>query len=68
MEGLEVLRLRSYLGEVFRGSLRYLGEVLFYIFLLFRAALDAYGGSRARGQIGASSLYHSRSNSGSPTH
>ena len=36
--------------------------VLFYfIFLLFRAALAAYGGSQARGRIGAvaAGLYHS---------
>ena len=39
--------------------------ILFYfIFNLFRAALMAYGGSQARGQIGATdaSLHHSHSN------
>ena len=38
-----------------------------FVFLLFRAALEAYGGSQARGPIGAeaASLCHSRSNTGS---
>ena len=43
--------------------------ILFYlfIFLLFRAAPSAYGGSRARGSIGASAagLHQSHSNGGS---
>ena len=42
--------------------------ILFYfIFNLFRAALMAYGGSQARGQIGAvaTDLQHSHSNTGS---
>ena len=39
----------------------------FFLFFLFRAALAAYGGSQARGQIGAvaASLHHSYSNVGS---
>ena len=39
-------------------------------FLLFRAALTAYGGSQARGQIRAvaAGLHHSHSNSGSKPH
>ena len=38
--------------------------------LLFRAALAAYGGSRARGPVGAvaAGLNHSHSNSGSEPH
>ena len=37
-----------------------------YFFFLFRAAPAAYGGSQARGQIGAvaASLHHSHSNKG----
>ena len=40
---------------------------LFVCFCLFRASLEAYGGSQARGQIGAAaaSLHHSHSNLGS---
>ena len=40
------------------------------IILLFRAALEAYGGSQARGRIGttAASLCHSHSNVGSELH
>ena len=42
----------------------------YFIFLLFRAAPVAYGGSQARGQIGAiaASLCHGRSNVGSELH
>ena len=38
-----------------------------FIYLLFRAALAAYGGSQARGQIRAiaAGLHHSHSNAGS---
>ena len=37
-----------------------------YLFSLFRAALTAYGGSQARGLIGAAAgLHHSHSNAGS---
>ena len=38
-----------------------------FIYLLFRAAPTAYGGSQARGQMGATtaSLHHSHSNTGS---
>ena len=38
-----------------------------FFFLLFRAIPAAYGGSQARGVIGAvaTGLYHSRSNAGS---
>ena len=41
-----------------------------YLFLLFRAAPAAYGGSQARGRIGAAaaSLCHSHSNTGSEPH
>ena len=41
--------------------------ILFFIFLLFRAAPAAYGDSQARGLIGATaaSLPHSHSNTGS---
>ena len=41
--------------------------VLFIYFLLFRAAPVAYGGSQARGPIGAvaTGLHHSHSNVGS---
>ena len=45
--------------------------VIFYTFvLLFRAVPEAYGGSQARGLIGATAagLHHSHSNAGSPTH
>ena len=45
--------------------------VLFlFLFLLFRAAPSAYGGSQARGQIGAAaaSLHHSHSHAGSEPH
>ena len=40
------------------------------IFLLFRATSVAYGGSQARGQIGAmaAGLHHTHSNAGSLTH
>ena len=44
---------------------------LFYLFvLLFRAVPAAYGGSKARGQIGAAGagLHHSHSNAGSELH
>ena len=43
---------------------------LFCFVLLFRAAPAAYGGSRARGGIGAvaAGLRHSHSNSGSKPH
>ena len=39
----------------------------FFFFLLFRAALGAYGGSQARGQIKATTagLHHRHSNTGS---
>ena len=39
----------------------------FFFFLLFRAALEAYGGSQARGRIGAvaAGLHHSHSHAGS---
>ena len=42
----------------------------FFFFLLFRAAPVAYGGSQARGQIGApaASLRHSHRNAGSELH
>ena len=38
--------------------------ILFFIFLLFRVALTAYGGSQARGLIRATatSLHHNHSN------
>ena len=41
--------------------------LLFFFFCLFRAALMAYGGSQARGRIGAvaASLHHSHGNVGS---
>ena len=41
--------------------------ILFYLFLLFRAAPTAYGSSQARGPIGATAagLRHSHSNAGS---
>ena len=47
--------------------------ILFYFVLffgLFRAPLKVYGGSQARGQIGAAAaeLHHSHSNSGSKQH
>ena len=40
---------------------------VFVLLLLFRAALMAYGGSQARGSVGATaaSLHHSHSNAGS---
>ena len=39
----------------------------FFVFCLFRTAPEAYGGSQARGQIGAvaSGLRHSHGNAGS---
>ena len=42
----------------------------FVLFLLYRAAPAAYGGSQARGQIGAiaASLHHSHSNARSEPH
>ena len=42
----------------------------FFVLCLFRAALVAYGGSQARGQIGAvaDGLRHSHSNMGSEPH
>ena len=42
-------------------------KVFIYLFLIFRAAPVAYGGSQARGQIGviAAGLRHSHSNTGS---
>ena len=42
----------------------------FFFFLLFRAALAAYGGSQARGLVGATAagLHRSHSNIGSLTH
>ena len=41
-----------------------------FFFLLFRAALVAYGGSQARGPIGAvaAGLHHSHGNAGSEPH
>ena len=41
-----------------------------YIYSLFRATLATYGGSQARGRIGATaaSLHHSHSNAGSKPH
>ena len=36
--------------------------LLFFFFLLFRAALASYGSSLARGQIGAIAASHSHSN------
>ena len=43
---------------------------LYIYFFLFRAIGAAYGGSQARGPIGAAAagLHHSRSSAGSPTH
>jgi len=43
---------------------------LFFCFVIFRAAATAYGGSQARGRIGALAvgLHHSRSNAGSKPH
>ena len=43
---------------------------LSFFFCLFRAAPTAYGGSQARGLIGAvaTGLYHSHSNAGSKLH
>ena len=42
----------------------------FFFFLVFRAAPKTYGGSQARGQIGAvaTGLHHSSYNTGSLTH
>ena len=42
-------------------------EFFVCLFLLFRTALEAYGGSQARGRIGAvaAGLHHSHSNAGS---
>ena len=42
----------------------------FCLFLLFRAAHTAYGGSQARGRIGtaAACLHHNHSNAGSEPH
>ena len=44
--------------------------VVVIVVLLFRAALAAYGGSQARGRIGATAagLNHSHSNAGSEPH
>ena len=44
-----------------------LKKKFFFFFGVFRAAPAAYGGSQARGQIGAVAvgLYHSHSNTGS---
>ena len=44
-----------------------LSSVFFFVFCLFMAAPKAYGGSQARGLIGAiaAGLHHSHSNSGS---
>ena len=44
--------------------------MVFYIYLLFRAAPVAYANSLARGPIGAKAagLYHSHSNVGSEPH
>ena len=51
-------------------ALRAQGMLLTLLFLLFRATPAAYGGSQARGQIGAAvaSLYHSHSIVGSELH
>ena len=52
----------------------YVLDALFYLFIylfcLFRAAPAAYGGSQARGRIGAAaiSLQHSHSDEGSEPH
>ena len=42
----------------------------FFFFVFFRAASTAYGGSQARGRIGAvaASLHHSHSNAGPEPH
>ena len=43
---------------------------LFLFFAFFRAALEVYRGSQARGRVGAAaaSLHHSHSNAGSKLH
>ena len=45
-------------------------KLVLFVCLFFRAFLAAYGGSSARGRIGAvaSGLHHSHSNSGSDLH
>ena len=45
-------------------------HLFFYLFAFSRAVPEAYGGSQARGQIGAvaTSLRHSHSNAGSRPH
>ena len=51
-------------------TIRFFCLFVFVFVLLFRATPAAYGGSQARGQNGvtAASLYHSHSNTRSPTH
>ena len=52
-------------------SLSFVIDFVFFLFsLLFRATPTAYGGSQARGQIGAiaAGLHHSHSNVGSEPH
>ena len=52
------------LGLTLKGNHKTLNDFFFFFFVLFRAALAAYRGSQARGQIGATaaSLCHSYSN------
>ena len=53
-----------------RNVRKYIFFPFFFFFGLFRAAPVAYGGSQARGPIGAvaAGLHHSHSNSGSELH
>ena len=64
--------LRSRIAELHGNSLFnfFVCWLVGFFLLLFRAAPVAYGGSQARGQIGATdaSLHHSHSNFGSEPH
>ena len=53
-----------------KGSSRNTKTIFFFFLVFFRAALAAYGGSQARGQIGAADagLHHSHSNVESEPH
>ena len=59
------------LSDIFRdGGIQVIEKLFFCLFGLFRAAPMAYGGSQAKGQIGAAAagLHHSHSNAGSEPH
>ena len=53
--------------HIHKNALRFMNLLFFFFFVFSRATLAAYGGSQARGRVGAvaTSLYQSHSNAGS---